>query len=307
MKNVQQLQTAGRAFAAILGHGFVVTWGDAGNGGDSTAVQGQLSNVQQLQATRHASAAVLGDGSVVAWGKAEYGGDKRAVQDELKNVQQIQATRRAFAAILGDGSVVTWGDADHGGDSRPVGAQLKNVQQIQASDTAFAAILEDGSLVSWGDPFYGGDCSAVQDQPDPGLSRRFCCHPRRWIRGDLGGDADYGGDSTAVQGQLENVKQIQASCGPYGAFAAVLGDGSVVTWGAPGYGGDRLLPHRGCRGTVSDEDRRLLVGAAHPAAEAEMEAKQPLRRELGPDLGLRALPVCAAGQGSQKVCLAFRK
>ena len=44
-----------------------------------------------------------------------------------------------------------------------------------------------------------------------------------------------GGDSSAVQGQLKNVQQIQASS--Y-AFAAVLGDGSVVTWGDPQSGGD---------------------------------------------------------------------
>ena len=38
----------------------------------------------------------------------------------------------------------------------------------------------------------------------------------------------HGGDSSAVQDQLKNVQQIQASDS---AFAAILGDGSVVTWG----------------------------------------------------------------------------
>ncbi|CAE7947991.1 unnamed protein product, partial [Symbiodinium sp. KB8] len=44
-----------------------------------------------------------------------------------------------------------------------------------------------------------------------------------------------GGDSSAVQSQLKNVQQIQAALF---AFAAILGDGSVVTWGHPAYGGD---------------------------------------------------------------------
>ena len=44
-----------------------------------------------------------------------------------------------------------------------------------------------------------------------------------------------GGDSSAVQGQLKNVQQIQASLS---AFAAILSDGSVVTWGDPDYGGN---------------------------------------------------------------------
>ena len=49
------------------------------------------------------------------------------------------------------------------------------------------------------------------------------------------GNAEYGGDSSAVQDQLKNVQQIQASSG---AFAAILGDGSVVTWGNAKHGGD---------------------------------------------------------------------
>ena len=39
----------------------------------------------------------------------------------------------------------------------------------------------------------------------------------------------YGDDSRAVQEQLKNVQQIQAS---QKAFAAILRDGSVVTWGS---------------------------------------------------------------------------
>ncbi|OLQ14301.1 hypothetical protein AK812_SmicGene1588 [Symbiodinium microadriaticum] len=159
-----QIQATSGAFAAILGDGSVVTWGDAACGGDSSAVQDQLKNVQQIQASYSAFAAVLGDGSLVTWGKAEFGVDSSAVQDQLKNVQQVQASSGAFAAILGDGSVVTWGVAVCGGDSSTVQDQLKNVQQIQASNRAFAAILGDGSVVTWGEVKHGGDSSAVQDQ-----------------------------------------------------------------------------------------------------------------------------------------------
>ena len=53
-----------------------------------------------------------------------------------------------------------------------------------------------------------------------------------WCHGDstivTWGDADRGGDSSAVQDQLKGVQQIQAT---NGAFAAILEDGSVVTWG----------------------------------------------------------------------------
>ena len=138
-----------KCFAAILGDGTVVTWGDRQSGGSSSSVQHQLKNVQQIQASEGAFAAILGDGSVVTWGNAHYGGDSTSVQDRLENVQQIQASNRAFAAILGDGSVVTWGNAR-------IRDGLKNVQQIQGSKASFAAILGDGSVVLWGDKYGDG-------------------------------------------------------------------------------------------------------------------------------------------------------
>ena len=42
-------------------------------------------------------------------------------------------------------------------------------------------------------------------------------------------------DSSVVRDQLKNVQQIQAT---HSAFAAIRGDGSVVTWGEAASGGD---------------------------------------------------------------------
>ena len=71
LKDVQQVQACSKAFAAIVGDGSVVTWGDP---------------------------------------ICTYSGESTDMWDQLKNVHQIQASSKAFAAILGDGSVVTWGD-----------------------------------------------------------------------------------------------------------------------------------------------------------------------------------------------------
>ena len=60
LKNVQQTQASHSSFAAILGDGSVVTWGDDGHG-ISSAVQDQLKNVRQIQATDFAFAAILGN------------------------------------------------------------------------------------------------------------------------------------------------------------------------------------------------------------------------------------------------------
>lgn len=51
-------------------------------------------------------------------------------------------------------------------------------------------------------------------------------------------DPFRGGDSSGVHEQLRHVQQIYSA--GY-AFAAVRLDGSIVTWGAPAYGGDYSL------------------------------------------------------------------
>ena len=61
----------------------VVTWGDAGGGGDSGAVQDQLKNVQKIHSADRAFAAILNDGSVVTWGFVAGGGDSSCVRDQL--------------------------------------------------------------------------------------------------------------------------------------------------------------------------------------------------------------------------------
>ena len=163
-QGVREVQANDRAFAAILSDGSVVTWGDDGQGGDSSHVQPCLKNVKCIQATATAFAAILEDGSVVTWGDEEGGGDSTEVQHQLRNIRCIQRSRAAFAAISDLGSVITWGCLEQGGDSRSVAKQLKGVQSIQASDQAFAAILVDGSVVTWGNPPVGGDSKLVQQQ-----------------------------------------------------------------------------------------------------------------------------------------------
>ena len=232
-----QLAATNRAFALWChGDSAIVTWGDAKNGGDSSAVQDQRQGVLQIQATNYAFATILADGSVVTWGS---GGDSSAVRDQLKGVLQIQATNYAFAAILADGSVVTWGDQEHGGDSSAVRDQLRGVQQIQATGGAFAAILKDGSVVTWGDPEYGGDSAAVQDLLQGVSQIQATDFAFAAILADgsviTWSDRRRGGDSSAVRDQLRGVQQIQATGG---AFAAILEDGSVVAWGHEGSGGD---------------------------------------------------------------------
>ena len=264
LKNVCQVAATTDAFAALLWDGSVVTWGDKRCGGDSSAVKEQLRDVKQIVGSRcdmlgyepgvlsnnGAFAAILGDGSVVTWGSSECGGDSSSVQHQLKDVQHLAATSGSFAALLQDGSVVTWGDADRGGRSFEVQAQLCHVQQIYGSDGAFAAVKDDGSVVTWGHQKHGSFSCHVEGQ----------LRDVRYVSATSGafaallqngsvvawGDENCGGDSRAVQGQLQKVQFLAAtlSSGRHceipssAAFAAILGDGSVVTWGSAECGGD---------------------------------------------------------------------
>ena len=81
LRNVQQICSTGRAFAAILADGKVVTWGRPDRGGDSSGVQDQLRHVQQICGST--GAAILADGSMMAWGNPDHGGDSSRVQDQL--------------------------------------------------------------------------------------------------------------------------------------------------------------------------------------------------------------------------------
>ena len=55
------------------------------------------------------------------------------------------------------------------------------------------------------------------------------------VAGSSGGARHSGGDSSSVQDNLKNVQQI---CGTSAAFAAVLVDETVVTWGNPDRAGE---------------------------------------------------------------------
>lgn len=83
---VKSIFSTNTAFAALKTDGSVVTWGDHRYGGDSSAVEAQLSSdVQTIFSTKRAFAALKIDGSVVTWGRADGGGDSTAVAAQLSS------------------------------------------------------------------------------------------------------------------------------------------------------------------------------------------------------------------------------
>ena len=88
--SVETITATARAFAAKLKNGTVVTWGDVGYGGDSSAVQSELKDVETIYSTLGsrqfgAFAAKLANGRVVTWGYAGSGGDLSGLENMFWN------------------------------------------------------------------------------------------------------------------------------------------------------------------------------------------------------------------------------
>ena len=79
----------------------------------------------------------------------------------------------------------------------------------------------------------GDDLTAVAIEPKLAATdlavASFCCGSDRVV---TWGHPDCGRDSSEIQDQLNGVQQVQATGD--GAFAAILADGLVVTWGDEG-------------------------------------------------------------------------
>ena len=266
---VTQIFSTGGAFAALKSDGSVVTWGWSWNNGggqiDSSGVASQLSSgVTQIFSTGGgAFAALKSDGSVVTWGDSRYGGSSAGAASQLSSgVTQIFSTDGAFAALKNDGSVVTWGDSRYGGNSSSVTSQLSTgVTQIFSTERAFAALKGDGSVVTWGWSWSNGgseiDSSGVASQLSSGVTQIFSnAGAFAALKNDgsvvTWGQAEFGGNSSivtwntsttynylSVASQLSSgVTQIFSTGG---AFAALKSDGSVVTWGYSGSGGNSSI------------------------------------------------------------------
>ena len=112
-----------------------------------------------------------------------------------------------------DGSVITWGS--YGSSRNPVSVVSappelgSGVTEIFSNLNAFAAIKADGSVLTWGGYFAGGYSADVSSELSSGVEEIY----------STSGYSSWGDCCDA-------------------AFAALKSDGSVITWGSSGAGGD---------------------------------------------------------------------
>eukprot|EP00434_Breviolum_minutum_P016424 symbB.v1.2.014477.t1/scaffold1055.1/size140776/19 len=107
--------------------------------------------------------------------------------------------------------------------------------QLAATQSAFALWCHgDNAVVTWGNARCGGDSSSVQDQLRGVQQIQATGLAFAAILQD-GSVVTWGDAHYGVRHRLKGVQQIQATSG---AFAAILEDGSVVSWGRADEGGD---------------------------------------------------------------------
>ncbi|MEU8124269.1 chromosome condensation regulator RCC1 [Spirillospora sp. NPDC049024] len=240
---------------ALRKDGTVVTWGESSSGQRGTGERraplvpttvrapdgrGPLSGVTAIAADGHTELALLGDGRVLAWGANAYGmvGDgtreDRALPvpvrgldgaARLDGVVRIAIGGQHGLALLRDGRVASWGHNELGqlgdGSRRDrltpalvsgVGGKgvLDGVAAVAAAEKHNYALRKDGTVVAWGNNTAGqlGDGTVRPSTVPVTVVGRGGPKLRRATR-VFAGEA-YG--------------------------AAILADGTLLTWGAGGSG-----------------------------------------------------------------------
>ncbi|MGD8171605.1 hypothetical protein ACQEXU_08115 [Vibrio sp. TRT 21S02] len=178
--------------------------------------QGQSPAVQMFS-NQWYGAAIREDGSVIFWHNRNFDQDVTVPQglDGKNPAVHIVASQKIFAAIRSDGSVVTFGDPDSEElDISKYQAELDGskhkVVSLHATEKAFAALLDNGKVVTWGNV-----SPADQDK----------------LEVQVPGEDPFNPSGS----QHLKVKAIYANAG---AFAAIKGNNSVITWGDVAFGAD---------------------------------------------------------------------
>lgn len=166
------------------------------------------------------------DKLVFSWGYFRYGGRYKVSwsnDDEgdidyiaypekaIQSIERIYSTSSAFVSIDTSGQLFTWGNL-YGGGLLP--DNLKNIThnvKIYSNDVAFVSIDESYNIHYWGDP------SFVEQYPLP--------------------DDLIELNTKSINDKQYMVKHI---CVTERAFAALMTNSKVYTWGDPSYGG--ILP-----------------------------------------------------------------
>ncbi|MEZ9597136.1 Ig-like domain-containing protein, partial [Shewanella sp. 10N.261.52.F9] len=251
LTNVVSITSNLRGGAALKSDGSVVAWGSQSTGGDTSAVDDELYNIESIVANYDAFAALRGDGKVVTWGHSNAGvGD---YSKTLANIQRIFGGYVRFVAIEDDGTVIEWGGTNC--FAAPLGecieldevqAEFNNVADVVLNQSAAAAVNADGTVTTWGRKTSGGDSSAVKMALTDIVSVTAANNSFTALKTDgslvVWGDIDTSGLSLSAEGivELPANHYFSSVVANLNAYAGVLDNGQVISWGSKSDGGDHV-------------------------------------------------------------------
>jgi alpha-tubulin suppressor-like RCC1 family protein len=234
------------AFALLTSNGDVYTWGDQQNGGNSQSVQHLLKNVISIHSSRTAFAAIIENNNdnneVVTWGNPYCGGNCNNIKDKLKNVVNVYAGKEGFVAICKNGNIVSWGRYT------PIPFFFTNFISVESNGSAFVGITDNDELYGWIDDsvftsknndqitndYMTNNILSVYHNPYSFVAIKEDHSVVAFGNDKFGGNIDNNLDNN-IASKLKNVLYIKST---FGAYTALLDNGTVVSWGSPEYGGD---------------------------------------------------------------------
>ena len=211
-------------------------------GGDNSVVQDQLRGVQQIQATISAFAAILEDGSVVTWGPCRLW---RRQFGSSRSAQRCSANSSHRSCLCCDSGRWIRRYLGWAGTTAATVRQFKVSSRVCSRyrplvmgpllrfckmDLSLLGALRAGAVTVRQFKISSGVCSKFNPLLLPVL--------RFWkMDPSLPG---VGGTTAATVRQFKVSSRVCSRYRPLvmGAFAAILQDGSVVTWGVAGWCGD---------------------------------------------------------------------
>lgn len=249
LTGVIAVAAGGEHSLALLGNGTVMAWGNNREGqlgtGNTTAshvpvaVPG-LTGVTAIAAGKQHSLALLGNGTVMAWGandEGQLGSGSKALKSTvpvavkgLSGVKAISAGGEHSLALLINGTVMSWGANTEGqlGNGKflksnvPVTVKaLGGVAAVAAGGEHSLALLAGGTVMSWG-------ANEFLQLGTQGTLKKVG-----------GGEPEEEPEYEEIQVENSNVPvPVQKLTGVTAVAAgrvhnlALLGDGTVMAWGA---------------------------------------------------------------------------
>ena len=254
--NQQFLYAVGNfgAFAAINKDNTISTWGNPEFGAVSVPSN---FDYEYIYTSNKAFTAIKINKTIESWGNPDFGGNiipayKNFTYDHIASIKND--TFGAFAGLTTDNKIYSWGNSTLLNFNLNFDDNLnRDFTSLISNTGAFSGLKTDGSIYSWGWKLstrdYGQNIQTIID--NNAITNNNFISISSSGNNDEGAFAAVKNDNKTVllwgsitlgglynDSRIINMTQnISTIIGSTGAFACLLNDGSIFTWGALNYGG----------------------------------------------------------------------